>query len=266
MNQLNDRETQPNSLWLNNAFEPTPEGFHNRLESHLSILRGQEATKPTRKRARWLSLALAGALLLGATAFAANRLGVLYFLTERTSAPADANQVLERTVSPIAQSYESDVLTGEIRDAAFMGDMFSICVHVSPKDPEAYALLCEIDIGTDGEHADWVWWKGNVYESLAEWTPPGKQALVVSLPDLKLGGYGMAWSWDWVPEEDGLTFMMEVDVSDMEILHGITLPDLIQADGTVGVTLTTDSLVDGAGDPYLTTITGAIPYQLEGVE
>lgn len=255
---------QETKAWLDNAFEPTPEGFRGRLEGRLSMLRGQEAAKPTRKRMRFMSLVLAGALLLGATAYAVSRLGVLYFLTERTSAPADANQVVERAVSPLAQSCESDVLTGEIRDAVFMGDIFSICIHVSPKAPDTYALLCEQSIGTDGEHSQWVWADGAVYESLEEWTPKGKQALVVALPDLTLGGYPLAWSCDYVMEENGVTFLVEVDVSDMEILHGVVLNDLIQANGTAEVVITTNSFVDGAGDGVLTTLTASIPYQPEG--
>ena len=247
---------------LDTAFAPTPEVFQAKLKQLLLSLQTQEAAQPVR-RTRWVVLIAALALIIGMTAFAASRPGVLYFLTERLNVPRDAALVEQQMVAPIVQSYESTLLTAEIRDAAFLGDNFTICVYIAPKDLADFALLCEQDIGTDGEHADWVWQNGKIYKSLAEWTPQGKQALVAHMPQLKLGGYTLLGSCDYVPEEGGIAFMLEADVSNMDILYDVFLQDLVQPNGTIDVSLTVQSFVDGSSELDSTLITGTIPFRLE---
>ena len=259
-----DFKHQPQEMqrYLDTAFAPTPEVFQSCVEQQLISLQTQETAQPIR-RTRWVLLVAALVLLIGMTAFAASRLGVLYFLTERLHVPRDAALIEQQRVSPIRQSYESEFFTAEIRDAAFLGDDFTICVYVAPKDPASFALLSEQDIGTDGEHMDWVWHSGKIFRSLAEWTPSGKQALVAHMPQIKLGGYTLLGSCDYVPEGEGIAFILEVDVSTMDILYDVFVQDLVQPDGTIEVSVTVQSFIDGSGEADNALIAGTIPFRLE---
>ena len=260
MNEMMQNQPEEMMRWLDTAFAPTPEEFHTRVEKQLFALRVQSFDHPVRKKVRWVPLVAAFILLVSVAAFAASRLGVLYFLTQRTNVPADEALVQEQMVSPVFQDYESDYFVAEVRDAIFSEDSFTLCVHVTPKETETYALLCEMDIGTDGEHMQQVWHGGKVYNSLAEWTPQEKQALVVNLPKLQLGGYALFSACDYVPEGDGITFMLEADVSTMDILHDVTVGDLVKADGTIDVSVTLESLTGGDEEMSITNILGTIPY------
>lgn len=86
---------------LDNAFEPTPERFHRRFESMLASLQAQPAPKPRRIRMRTAVVVALIALLLGATAFALERLGILYFLTERVAGGMSTEQA-EAGIAPVA--------------------------------------------------------------------------------------------------------------------------------------------------------------------
>ena len=96
---------------LDNAFESTPDRFHRRFESMLASLQAQPAPKPRRIRMRTaVVLALIAVLLLCVTAFALERLGILYFLTERVAGGMSAEQA-EAGIAPIAwQQCESCLL------------------------------------------------------------------------------------------------------------------------------------------------------------
>lgn len=242
---------------LDDAFSGTPAGFHLRVEKQLRSL-GAAQTK--KRRVRLLPLVAALLLLLAATAFAASRLGALYFLTERLAAPLPAQQVIDHTITPLSQKCEGGMMEADVRDGVLLNNMLSFCVHFAPKD-SAYALICEGDIGTDGEHADWVWADGKIYESLAEWAPTGKTPLVVGLPLVRLGGYALMRSWDWVPEGNGVTFFVEVDVSDMPVIHETDLKSLAGESGLIEITVTADGMIDNEGERYTTVLTSTIPIE-----
>ena len=86
---------------LDNAFESTPDRFHRRFESMLASLQAQPAPKPRRIRMRTAVAVALIAVLLCVTAFALERLGILYFLTERVAGGMSAEQA-EAGVAPIA--------------------------------------------------------------------------------------------------------------------------------------------------------------------
>ena len=148
------------------------------------------------------------AVLLCVTAFALERLGILYFLTERVAGGMSAEQA-EAGIAPIAwQQCESERLSVAVRDIYMDGEKLAVCAHIEPREPDAYRLLSETDIGTDGEHFDRIWWEGKVL-SFGEWLPEGKEMLVVSDAVLQIGETRLPVSLDWVPQDQGETFSFE---------------------------------------------------------
>lgn len=193
---------------LDNAFEPTPDRFHRRFDSTLAALRAQPAPKPRRFRTRTAVAVALIAVLLCATAFALERLGILYFLTERVAGGMSTEQA-EAGVAPVAwQRCESERLSVVVRDIYMDGERLAVCAHIEPRESDAYRLLSETDIGTDGEHFDRIWWQGEVL-SFGEWLPEGKEMLVVSSAVLQIGDTRLPVSVDWVAQDQGETFSFE---------------------------------------------------------
>ena len=92
------------------------------------------------------------------------------------------------------------------------GEKLAVCAHIEPREPDAYRLLSETDIGTDGEHFDRIWWQGKVL-SFDEWLPEGKEMLVVSDAVLQIGDTRLPVSLDWVPQDQGETFSFEAELA-----------------------------------------------------
>lgn len=200
---------------LDNAFEPTPDRFHRRFESMLASLQAQPAPKPWRFRTRTAVAVALIAVLLCVTAFALERLGILYFLTERVAGGMSAEQA-EAGIAPIAwQRCESERLSVTVRDIYMDGARLAVCAHIEPREPDAYRLLSETDIGTDGEHFDRIWWQGEVL-SFGEWLPEGKEMLVVSGAVLQIGDTRLPVSVDWLPQDQGETFSFEARLDVLE--------------------------------------------------
>lgn len=196
---------------LDEAFEPTPKVFHQSFQKTVTDL-GME--RP-RSMHRGLRLALAATLcivLLCGAALALNRLGVVYFLTERVYNGPEIAAVETDTVQPVNQHCESTLVQADVRDLWMQGDILAICFHLAPKEPERYRLLSETDIGTDGENFDRIWWNGETF-TFDEWLPEGKQMLVISPQYMEIDGQRLPVSTDWLPEEQGETFLMETDLS-----------------------------------------------------
>ena len=200
---------------LDNAFESTPDRFHRRFESMLASLQAQPAPKPRRIRMRTAVAVALIAVLLCVTAFALERLGILYFLTERVAGGMSAEQA-EAGIAPIAwQRCESERLSVTVRDIYMDGERLAVCAHIEPREPDAYRLLSETDIGTDGEHFDRIWWQGEVL-SFGEWLPEGKEMLVVSGAVLQIGDTRLPVSVDWLPQDQGETFSFEARLDVLE--------------------------------------------------
>lgn len=197
---------------LDNAFEPTPDRFHRRFDCMLAALRAQPAPKPRRLRMRTAVVVALIAALLCATAFALERLGILYFLTERVAGGMSTEQA-EAGVAPVAwQRCESGRLSVAVRDIYMDSERLAVCAHIEPREPDAFRLLSETDIGTDGEHFDRIWWQGKVL-SFDEWLPEGKEMLVVSGAVLQIGDTRLPVSVDWVPQDQGETFSFEAELA-----------------------------------------------------
>lgn len=197
---------------LDNAFEPTPDRFHRRFDCMLAALRAQPAPKPRRLRMRTAVVVALIAALLCATAFALERLGILYFLTERVAGGMSTEQA-EAGVAPVAwQQCESGRLSVAVRDIYMDSERLAVCAHIEPREPDAFRLLSETDIGTDGEHFDRIWWQGKVL-SFDEWLPEGKEMLVVSGAVLEIGDTRLPVSVDWVPQDQGETFSFEAELA-----------------------------------------------------
>lgn len=200
---------------LDNAFEPTPDRFHRRFDCKLAALRAQPAPKPRRLRMRTAVVVALIAVLLCATAFALERLGILYFLTERVAGGMSTEQA-EAGVAPVAwQQCESGRLSVAVRNIYMDGARLAVCAHIEPREPDAFRLLSETDIGTDGEHFDRIWWQGKVL-SFDEWLPEGKEMLVVSGAVLEIGDTRLPVSVDWVPQDQGETFSFEARLDLLE--------------------------------------------------
>ncbi len=197
---------------LDNAFEPTPDRFHRRFDCMLAALRAQPAPKPRRLRMRTAVVVALIAVLLCATAFALERLGILYFLTERVAGGMSTEQA-EAGVAPVAwQRCESGRLSVAVRDIYMDSERLAVCAHIEPREPDAFRLLSETDIGTDGEHFDRIWWQGKVL-SFDEWLPEGKEMLVVSGAVLQIGDTRLPVSVDWLPQDQGETFSFEAELA-----------------------------------------------------
>ena len=165
---------------LDNAFEPTPDRFHRRFDCMLAALRTQPAPKPRRLRMRTAVVVALIAALLCATAFALERLGILYFLTERVAGGMSTEQA-EAGVAPVAwQQCESERLSVAVRDIYMDGERLAVCAHIEPREPDAYRLLSETILGRMASILTRIWWQGKVL-SFDEWLPEGKEMLVVSV-------------------------------------------------------------------------------------
>lgn len=192
---------------LKDPFEPTPEGFHLRVEQRLHELR-HSAPRPRRASRRVAALAACAALLWGA-AMALERVGVLHFLNTRVWNGQKASE--EDVVQPTAQSCDSRLLQVELRDAYWDGERLSLAVHVRSRGE--YAFYMETDVGTDGESFDKIWWKGEILP-LEQWLA-GRQAIMLELPGMLLNGRPVASSWDWVQEQEGETLLLQGEAGDL---------------------------------------------------
>lgn len=213
---------------LDEAFEPTPRVFHQRFEAKL----GELADEKPKGMHRGIRLALAAALcvlLLWGAALALNRLGVVYFLTERIYNGPDSASVEPGILPPLSQACESTLVQAEVRELWMQENRLAMCFHLSPREPESYRLLSETDIGTDGEHFDQIWWNGEIL-SFEEWLPQGKQMLIVTPLYLQIGQQRLPASLDWVPEAQGETFLMEGDLSRL-----LNRNEALNGDGTLTV-------------------------------
>jgi len=193
---------------ITDPFEPTPEGFHRRVEQKLNEL--QRAHAPVRRAYRRIAVFAFCLVMVCGTALALRQFGVLDFLTTRI---AYAPEVAEKNVvSPISQRCDSNLLAAEVQDAYWDGETLSVSVHVKPAD-DSYAFYMETDVGTDGERFDHIWWNGEILP-LAEWLN-GRQAIMLYLPKMTIDGLPAANSWDWVANEQGKTLLVQTEADDM---------------------------------------------------
>lgn len=234
-------------------YEPTPEGFHIRVENTLHSLRGRERTAAPRvpvRRAMVLALLL---LMLAGAAYAGSRLGVLDFLTTRRWNGPSADEIRPGVTQAFRAESESDVLDLDARDLYQDEEKLSLCLHVSLKDSDHFRLLYENDIGTDGEHFDRIWWNGKQF-SFAEWLPTGKQMLLLSFRRATVGGVAVPVSIDWLPEEQGENFLLEIPWEWGRIRNAA-----VGSDGHVTIRLELETSVYGTHQPESSAVTLRVP-------
>ena len=234
-------------------YEPTPEGFHIRVENTLRSLQQKENAAVPRIPVRRAVVLAALLLTLAGAAYAGSRLGVLDFLTTRIWNGPAAEDVQPGITQDFRAESESAVLHLDARDLYQNENKFSLCVHISPKEPERYRLLYETDIGADGEHFDRIWWNGKQL-SFDEWLPEGKQMLVLSVRQMTVGGVTVPVSMDWLPEEQGETFLLEAPWERARSQNATVNPD-----GTVTIRLELETDVYGIGQPQTSTLTLQVP-------
>lgn len=185
---------------------------------------------PPRRRAPKLTVALAVLLVLmltTAVAVATNWLGVQYFLTNRRLLPLNVEETY--IVHPVSQRFDSERIDLTVLEAYWhadvRGDKLALTMHAEAKQPEQ-PFCMDIDIGTDGENFDMIWWHGDILP-VVDWLD-GRDGYVLSIQgsarmDLK-GYYGGV---DYIQEESGLTVMMELrDVPNLS--EGVTLTTQVE--------------------------------------
>lgn len=173
----------------------------------------------TRRRPRRLIVALAiwAVLMLStAVAVATNWTSVKWFLTDRLYTPLDVEDTY--IAHPIAQSFESDRISLTVLDAYwyddYYGDKLALTMHADAKAPDT-PFCMQIDIGTDGESFDMIWWHGDIIP-VTQWLD-GREGYVMETNTAAwIGNQGFSGSCDYIQEETGLTVMMELwDVPDL---------------------------------------------------
>lgn len=240
---------------LDDAFESTPERFHHQVAHAL------RQPQPVKRRGVRMALvfALCAALLCGSAA-ALDRIGVLYFFTDRfADGPTEEGMRREGTiVVPERQECQSDMLDMSVRDVYLSADEIAVCMHIAPAQPESYRLLSETDIGTDGETFDRIWWEDDIL-TFEEWLPEGKEMLVVSGRYMEIGDKRVLCSRDWVPEEAGETFLFTAELWQMDELA-------LNDDGTLTIRISVDSHVYGNDSQTTSMLACTVPVEEEWKE
>ncbi len=249
--------SSPLGIDLDGAYEKTPAGFSLRLAHSLKNMAG---TKPEKKRThRLVIMAVCLALLCGG-ALAAGSLGVLDFLTG-TTMPVDRAALEDSVQKPLSQSYDGKQIAVSVRDFVWNNMRLSIVLHAEPGKPDQFHLLSQSDFGVDGMNMDNIWW-GDEITTLKEWLPKGKQALVVDLSRLNVGGVDILPTRYQVPEEDGETFFLSVDLIDVTPEQ---YEKMLDENGDMQVTVPVSCWVYGSltKEESTLTITAAAPSKQE---
>lgn len=171
--------------------------------------------EPYMKKKLSVSLALVLTLcLLAGIALAMNWQGVRYFLTQRMSVPENVSE--EHLVQPELTACDSQWMTVTPVDASWVesppergGDSLYLTLHVAPVDKEK-AFCCETEIGCDGESFDMdLDRRRGAAPSRRGAT--AREILEISLsgPD-ELGGKEVAFGYDFIHEDEGATFLLEL--------------------------------------------------------
>lgn len=202
-----------------------PEDIRKAIDSELSgvgrdpflyqrVLNMGKEQPRTRRRSRRLTVALAvlAVLMLStAVAVATNWTSVRWFLTDRLYTPLDVQDAY--IVHPTAQSFESDRINLTVLDAYWYedpyGDRLALTMHADAKTPDT-PFCMEIDIGTDGESFDMIWWHGDIIP-VTQWLD-GRDGYVMETNTAAwIGNQGFSGACDYIQEETGLTVMMRLD-------------------------------------------------------
>lgn len=234
-------------------YEPTPEGFHIRVENTLRSLQKKENAAVPRIPVRRAVVLAALLLTLAGAAYAGSRLGVLDFLTTRIWNGPAAEDVQPGITQDFRAESESAVLHLDARDLYQNEEKFSLCVHISPKEPERYRLLYETDIGADGEHFDRIWWNGKQL-SFDEWLPGGQADAGAFRPADDRRRRDRARQHGLAAGGAGRDLPAGSTVGTARSQNATVNPD-----GTVTIRLELETDVYGIGQPQTSTLTLQVP-------
>lgn len=212
---------------LKDAFPPAPKAFHEALERAASRLE----EKPFVRRAPALrrSLAVGVALALVGTVAAAAAIGLGDFARKGwhlLEGPAISEQdVTDHMLKVEQQSCTLKAVRAQVTEAMWLGGQLHFAIRVEAADPAKDALLYGQELGTDGEHSDWVFPGGSEADAkpIDEWLPEGKRALLchdgyrISAVD-PAGEQTPLYTWesDWLSQGDSFVMRISTGFTDSE--------------------------------------------------
>lgn len=217
-------------------YPPTPPAYSQRLRTTLAALPEQREPETITRRP-WRTVLVVAALvcLLTVAAMAAERLGVAFFYTQRTSAPVDLAALAPNVQVPLGRQSQPSRLAVQAQDAVWTQQKLGFTVHVAATDAQANALLCAGDFGVDGVHSDWVWVDGQP-QPVEAWIAKDKQALLFDAAEVTIAGskrhFDMAI--DWVREGGEVTMLC---ILDLLTVTPEEYTAMLAPDGTLTMTL-----------------------------
>lgn len=180
-----------------------------------------------RKRLRLILVSLLLLLLLAATAIGTGKLDVRWFLQNRRAEPAEAPKTDERSVREI--SYSGRYLETEITDLVWDEELLSLYLTYSIVGTDEDALtVYALNIGTDGERFDHVWWQGEILP-VEEWAG-GKPVYLYDFELWHADNQHFLSSHDSTPDGKGESFFDKIDLS---ALTPEEYAALLRPDGTL---------------------------------
>ena len=161
-----------------------------------------------RKRLRMaLVLLLLIALLLSAASFAAEKLGVNWFLLNRRASEPELYGPDGQADGTI--TYSGELLTSEVSDVIWDTDTLSLLFTYSIAGTDAQALTVHSGcLGVDGERHDHIWTDSGIVP-VAQWAQ-GKPVHVFTLDGWQVGGIYLTGSEDFLTDGLGESFFAEL--------------------------------------------------------
>ena len=164
------------------------------------------------------------ALLLAAAAFAAEKLGVNWFLLNRRASEPEPYGPEGRADAAIA--YSGALLSAEVSDVIWDMDSLSLLFIYSITGTDAQALTVHGGcIGVDGERFDHIWTDNGIVP-VAQWAQ-GKPVRVFTLDGWQIGGTYPTGSEDFLTDGLGESFFAELRLASIapEGVEGLPFED-----------------------------------------
>ena len=160
-----------------------------------------------RRRLRLALISLLLIALLAAAAFAAERLGVNWFLLNRRASEPESYGPEGRADAAIA--YSGTLLSAEVSDVIWDMDSLSLLFTCSIAGTDAQALTVHGGcIGVDGERFDHIWTDGRILP-VTQWAQ-GRPVRVFTLDGWQIGGMYPTGSEDFLTDGLGESFFTEL--------------------------------------------------------
>ena len=177
-----------------------------------------------RRRLRLALISLLLIALLAAAAFAAEKLGVNWFLLNRRASEPEPYGPEGRADAAIA--YSGTLLAAEVSDVIWDTNSLSLLFTYSIAGTDAQALTVHGGcIGVDGERFDHIWTDGRILP-VTQWAQ-GKPVRVFTLDGWKIGGMYPTGSEDFLTDGLGESFFTELRLASIapEGVEGLPFED-----------------------------------------